>query len=84
MNADIKRFIVSDDGIPRLYHTDETHVGKTISTKAIGNNDREDITDQVHIPESREYCSLPSRMKRGSTFTFITCILCVVHVISEL
>ena len=46
MNADIKKFIL-EDGAPRLFQVDTTTVGKDISTKAVGSDQRVDVTDMV-------------------------------------
>jgi len=49
VNADIKKYIIEEHGAPRLFKVDTTSVGKSISTKAVGSNRREDVTDQVHL-----------------------------------
>ena len=50
VNADIKKFVVGADGVPRLFDVDTSAVGKTISTKAVGSNRRQDLTDDVSVP----------------------------------
>ena len=47
VNADIKKYRVGDDGVPRLVSVDTSSVGRDISTKAVGSNKREDLTDNV-------------------------------------
>lgn len=50
MNADIKKYMIGEDGAPRLFKVDTTSVGRNISTKAVGSSRREDLTDQVSSP----------------------------------
>ena len=47
VNADIKRYMVDSDGVPRLVSVDTSSVGRDISTKAVGSNRREDLTNAV-------------------------------------
>ena len=49
VNADIKRFLVGSDGVPRLVDVDTSSVGRDISTKAVGSNRREDLTSAVSL-----------------------------------
>ena len=46
VNADIKKFVL-EDGAPRLFQVDTTTVGVDISTKAVGSEQRVDVTDSV-------------------------------------
>jgi len=49
VNADIKRFVIGEDGVPELYEVDTDHVGMTISTKSVGSWRRDDITNLVCV-----------------------------------
>ena len=44
MNADIKKYVVGGNGVPRLFEVDTESVGRNLSTKAVGTNRREDLT----------------------------------------
>ena len=52
VNADIKKYVVGSDGVPRLFSVDTSSVGRDISTKAVGSSRREDLTDAVSYSES--------------------------------
>ena len=47
VNADIKKYTVDSDGVPRLFSVDKTTVGQKISTKLVGSWRRDDITHLV-------------------------------------
>ncbi len=47
VNADIKRFVIGEDGVPELSSVDTEHVGQTMSTKGVGTWIRNDITSLV-------------------------------------
>ncbi len=49
VNADIKKYVIGEDGAPRLFKVDTDTVGRTISTKAVGSNRRHDLTDEVCV-----------------------------------
>lgn len=49
VNADIKRYSVGADGVPRLVSVDTESVGRDISTKAVGSNRRVDLTNAVRV-----------------------------------
>ena len=51
MNADIRTYVVNADKSLTLVDVDTTHVGKKMSTKAIGSSDRQDVTDQYKFEE---------------------------------
>ena len=51
MNADVRYYVVNADKSLTLTDVDTTHVGKSISTKAIGSSDRHDVTDQYKFAE---------------------------------
>lgn len=55
VNADIKKYVL-EDGVPRLFEVNTNSVGLNISTKAMGSDDREDITDQVCESSTRSVC----------------------------
>ena len=44
MNADIRYYTVNSDDSLTLTRVNSTHVGKRISTKAVGGNARDDVT----------------------------------------
>ena len=44
VNADIRYYTVDDAGNKTLTRVNPTHVGKSISTKAVGGNSRDDVT----------------------------------------
>uniref|UniRef100_A0A1I8I3T9 protein-glutamine gamma-glutamyltransferase n=2 Tax=Macrostomum lignano TaxID=282301 RepID=A0A1I8I3T9_9PLAT len=55
VNACIKHWQKNADGTNKELYSDPTKVGRSISTKAVGSEDRLDITDQYKFPEgSRE------------------------------
>ncbi|XP_073331440.1 protein-glutamine gamma-glutamyltransferase E-like [Pagrus major] len=45
VNADIVKWMVSSRGLKKKMHSDTMTVGQNISTKAVGSNNRNDITD---------------------------------------
>lgn len=49
VNADIKKYSVGTDGVPRLVSVDTQSVGQDISTKAVGSNKRVDLTNAVSV-----------------------------------
>lgn len=51
VNADVRYYIVNSDNTLTLVDVDTAHVGKSISTKAIGSSDRHDVTDQYKFEE---------------------------------
>lgn len=51
MNADVRTYTVYSDGSVHLDEVNSTHVGKNISTKAIGSSRRHDVTDQYKFRE---------------------------------
>lgn len=51
MNADIRYYIVHANQPARLAWVNTSHVGKCISTKAVGCNEREDLTSDYKFPE---------------------------------
>ena len=51
MNADVRTYVVNTDKSLTLADVNVTHVGKKMSTKAIGSSDRQDITDQYKFEE---------------------------------
>ena len=51
MNADIRYYVVNSDRTIKLSRVNKTHVGKNISTKAVGSSDRHDVTDQYKFAE---------------------------------
>lgn len=51
VNADIVTWMVWSDGSKKQLYTDTSSVGQFISTKAVGRNERQDITNQYKYPE---------------------------------
>ena len=51
VNADIRYYTVNDDGTNTLTGVNTSHVGKNISTKAIGSNHRQDVTLEYKFKE---------------------------------
>ena len=51
MNADVRLYTVMRDGTQVLSRVYTSHVGKQISTKAIGSGQRHDITSDYKFPE---------------------------------
>lgn len=51
VNADIRYYTINPDRTRTLTRVNSTHVGKNISTKAVGTNDREDVTLDYKFPE---------------------------------
>ena len=51
MNADIRYYIIHGDQSRTLSRVNTRHVGRNISTKAIGSNQREDITQDYKFKE---------------------------------
>ena len=51
VNADVRTYVVNTDKSLTLVDVNTTHVGKKISTKAIGSADRQDVTDQYKFEE---------------------------------
>ena len=51
MNADVRYYTVHEDGTQTLTRVNTSHVGKKISTKAVGSSLREDITLDYKFPE---------------------------------
>ena len=49
VNADIKMFVTGSDEVPQLRILDTDSIGRTISTKAVGTQQREDITHLVRV-----------------------------------
>ncbi|XP_078411511.1 protein-glutamine gamma-glutamyltransferase 2-like isoform X1 [Cetorhinus maximus] len=54
VNADCVTSIYSEKGKKMKVHTDTRHVGQRISTKCVGSDDREDITNNYKYPEGSE------------------------------
>lgn len=55
VNADIKKYSVGADGVPRLVSVDTYSVGRDISTKAVGSNRRVDLTNTVSVSLHTSY-----------------------------
>jgi hypothetical protein len=51
VNADVRKYVVNTDKSLTLVEVNTTHVGKQMSTKAIGSSDRHDVTDQYKFEE---------------------------------
>ena len=51
MNADVRFYIVMADGSHVLSSVNTSHVGKWISTKAVGGDRRHDLTDEYKFQE---------------------------------
>ena len=51
VNADIRSYIVHSDNTQTLASVNTSHVGKAISTKAVGSNLREDVTLEYKFQE---------------------------------
>ncbi|XP_074555310.1 protein-glutamine gamma-glutamyltransferase 2-like [Halichoeres trimaculatus] len=51
VNADIVKWMVSAQGVKRRMHSDTSTVGQNISTKAVGSDRRNDITDNYKHKE---------------------------------
>ena len=51
VNADVRTYVVNTDKSLTLADVNVTHVGKKMSTKAIGSSDRQDVTDQYKFEE---------------------------------
>ena len=51
VNADIRSYTVHKDGSQTLSQVNTYHVGKSISTKAIGSSRREDVTSNYKFEE---------------------------------
>ncbi len=51
MNADIRYYTVHEDESLELARVNSTHVGKNISTKAVGSDARQDITLEYKFAE---------------------------------
>ncbi|KAI3375997.1 hypothetical protein L3Q82_016526, partial [Scortum barcoo] len=51
VNADVVQWMVSANGVKRKMHSDTMTVGQNISTKAVGNNMRNDITNTYKYRE---------------------------------
>ena len=54
VNADVRYYIIHSDERVTLAYVDTTHVGKSMSTKAIGSSNRQDVTDQYKFKEDSE------------------------------
>ena len=67
MNADIRYYTVNPDRTLTLTRVNSTHVGKNISTKALGSNAREDVTLGYKFAEgsTSERAALLGRFERG-------------------
>ena len=81
VNADIKKYEVDSNGVPRLTSVDTRSVGVDISTKSVGSTRREDVTSlvsqqplvsspsQVYLPHYLQYKhSEGSRMERRALY----------------
>ena len=51
VNGDKVSWEVDDEGKMEVSYIDKTSIGKFISTKAVGSNEREDLTNQYKHPE---------------------------------
>ena len=51
VNADVRYYTVNSDNSLTLSDVDTSHVGKNISTKAIGSSDRHDVTNVYKFKE---------------------------------
>ena len=51
VNADVRFYTVNADKSRTLTGVNTTHVGKTISTKAVGSDARHDVTLDYKFPE---------------------------------
>ncbi|XP_018414784.1 PREDICTED: protein-glutamine gamma-glutamyltransferase E-like [Nanorana parkeri] len=54
VNADRNTWIYYDKDVKEKVYTNTEHVGKNISTKAVGSNERIDITENYKYPEGSE------------------------------
>ncbi|XP_069469564.1 coagulation factor XIII A chain [Ambystoma mexicanum] len=54
VNSDVVYYNALKDGTKEVVHVDKTHVGRKILTKAVGNNEMHDITDQYKFSEGTE------------------------------
>lgn len=59
VNADINRWVVYPNGSRVKVYCDTTSIGTHISTKAVGSNQRVDITCNYKYPEGRRRCLSP-------------------------
>lgn len=55
VNADIKKYTVDADGVPKLFQVDTKTVGQDMSTKSVGSHRREDVTGQYKYPEGTDW-----------------------------
>jgi hypothetical protein len=55
VNGDRVYWDVDEDGEMTVSSIDKWSIGKYISTKAVGSNDREDLTKYYKFPEGRKY-----------------------------
>ena len=51
VNADIRSYVVRKDGKKVLTRVDTTHIGKNISTKAVGSSRVNIVTNDYKFPE---------------------------------
>ena len=67
VNADIRYYTVNPDRTLTLTRVNSTHVGKNISTKAVGSSAREDVTLDYKFAErsTSERAALLGRFGRG-------------------
>ena len=64
VNADIRYYTVHEDGTQTLSRVNTNHVGKNISTKAVGSSNRQDVTLDYKFEEgsSDERAALLGRL----------------------
>ena len=51
VNTDIRKYMIGEDEARTFIKVDATHVGKNISTKAVGSTQRQDLTNEVSVCE---------------------------------
>lgn len=60
VNADLTQWITFSDGTKKRLSNDTKYIGKYISTKAVGSEDRMDVTHMYKYPEGRRSLTDPS------------------------
>lgn len=53
VNADRATWVVQKDGTKERAHSDSKYIGQSISTKAVGNDSRVDVTLNYKYPEGK-------------------------------
>lgn len=70
VNADIRYYTVHEDGTQTLSRVNTNHVGKNISTKAVGSSNRQDVTLEYKFREG-------SSEERAALLGMLAVAICV-------